>query len=51
MTNLNVHMVELMVSSLHASLLSSVVMVLLTVLDEKMNWITTVPVDLREPFV
>ena len=44
-------MVELVVSSLHASLLSSVVMVSLTVLEEKMNWITTVPVDLREQFV
>jgi hypothetical protein len=42
-----------MVNSLHAYLLINVVMVLvsLTVLEEKMNWITTVPVDQREQFV
>jgi hypothetical protein len=40
-----------MVNSLHAYLLINVVMVSLTVLEEKMNWITTVPVDQREQFV
>ena len=48
---LSAMMVELMVRSLNVSLLSSVVMVSLTVLEEKMNWITTVLVDLREQFV
>jgi hypothetical protein len=44
-------MVDLMESNLHAYLLINVVMVSLTVLEEKMNWITTVPVDQRERFV
>ena len=50
-TSLNVPMVELVTSSLYASLLNNVVMALLTVLEEKMNWITTVSVNLREQFV
>ena len=33
------------------SLLVNVVIAPLTVLEEKMNWVTTVPVDLREQFV
>ena len=50
-TTLNVPMVELVTSNLYVSLLNNVVMAPLTVLEEKMNWITTVPVDLREQFV
>jgi hypothetical protein len=41
----------LIIISLHVYLLINVVMVSLTVLEEKMNWITTVPVDQREQFV
>jgi hypothetical protein len=48
---LNADMVILMTRSLLVYLLSNVVMVLMTVLEEKMNWITTVPVDQREQFV
>ena len=48
---LSVHMVVLMVSSHHASPVSSVVIMSLTVLEGKMNWITTVLVDLREQYV
>ena len=51
MENLNAMKVELMDNSLHVYWLNSVVMALLTVLEEKMNWITTVPVNLREQFV
>ena len=43
--------VALMGSSLHVYLLTNVVIMSLTVLEEKMNWITIVPVDLREQFV
>ena len=43
--------VALMGSSLHVYLLTNVVITSLTVLEEKMNWITIVPVDLREQFV
>ena len=48
---LNASMGELMARNLHVSPLNKTVMVLLIVLEEKMNWITTVPVDLREQFV
>jgi hypothetical protein len=43
--------VVLIIISLHVYLLINVVMVSLTVLEEKMNWITTVPVDQREQFI
>ena len=50
-THLSVHMVVLMANSHHVSPVSSVVIMLLTVLEGKMNWITTVLVDLREQYV
>ena len=51
MKNWNALRVVLMDRCLHAYLLSNVVTMSLTALEERMNWITTVPVDLREQFV
>ena len=51
MACLSVHMVVLMVSSHHVSPVSSVVIMILTVSEGKMNWNTTVHVDLRELYV
>ena len=50
-TSTSVYMAELMTSILHVYLIINVVIMLLTVLEETMNWITTVPVDRREQFV
>ena len=51
MIHLSVKRVMLMVNSHHVSSVSSFVIMLLTVLEGKMNWITTVLVDLREQYV
>ena len=51
MIHLSVKRVVLMVNSRHVSSVSSFVIMLLTVLEGKMNWITTVLVDLREQYV
>ena len=50
-TNSRAVMVVLIVNCHHVYQLTNVVMVSMTVLEEKMNWITTVPVDQREQFV
>jgi len=44
-------MVVLMAGSHRVSLVNSVVIIFPTVLEGRMNWITTVLVDLREQYV